>query len=62
MNLQDIISPLAKATEASFAILEGGLPNLINWGCIFLGLIGLVFWLRLQGRYNKEANQNGGIA
>ncbi|MFT5183800.1 MAG: hypothetical protein ACI84C_000927 [Flavobacteriales bacterium] len=62
MNLQDIITPLAKITEASFAILEGQLPNLVNWGCIVLGLVGLVYWLKLQGRYNKEAKQGGRIA
>lgn len=62
MNLQDIINPIGKVTEASFAILEGEFPNLVNWGCIVLGLIGLVFWLKLQGRYNKQAKQDGGIA
>jgi hypothetical protein len=62
MNLQDIINPIGKITEASFAILEGGFPNLVNWGCIVLGMIGLVYWLKLQGRYNNEAKQNGRIA
>jgi hypothetical protein len=49
--------PLAKFFQWSFGILEslGNTPNKIF---IVGGFVGLAYWLWLQGKYNKEAENN----
>jgi hypothetical protein len=33
-----------------------------NSGVIFLGIAGLLFWLRLQSKYNQKAKEKGDLA
>ena len=62
MNTQDIITPIGKFLEWSFETLLVPITGPFNWATIALGLGGLVFWLRLQKRYNKEAKEAGRVA
>lgn len=43
----------------TFGILEDlrNLPNMLFIGC---GFMGLIYWLRMQQSYNKEAADNPG--
>lgn len=65
MNLQSILDPIERFIVWSFeSILEplGELPwvspnNLV----IVLGFVGLFYWLKVQGNYNKKAQSEGGM-
>ncbi|MCB0478184.1 MAG: hypothetical protein R2799_00830 [Crocinitomicaceae bacterium] len=35
--------------------------DFLNMGVIVLGFVGLFIWLRLQGKYTKQAKEEGGI-
>jgi hypothetical protein len=37
------------------------ISNGFNWAVIALGLAGLLFWLRLQKKFNNRAEQEGTI-
>ncbi len=57
MNMTDIFNWIGDFSTASFEYLKamGNTPNLIFW----IAIISLLFtWLRLQAKYNKEAEQN----
>lgn len=62
MNTQDIITPIGKFLEWSFETFLVPVTGPFNLATIALGLGGLVFWLRLQNRYNKEAKEAGRVA
>jgi len=32
--------------------------NVFNYSCIVLGFFGLFYWLRLQNKFNQEAEKN----
>lgn len=49
-----IINPVADFLQWSFGILES-LQNKANFAFIALGILGLMYWLRLQIKYNREA-------
>lgn len=53
-----IIIPTVKFFQWTFGILES-LGNLPNWTFITIGMVGMFYWLRLQGKFNKEAAANG---
>ena len=64
--MQYLTGPIAALIKWTFDFLLvpiGDLPGLLNPNNIFLvlGFIGLIYWLRLQGKYNKKAAQEGGI-
>lgn len=61
MNTQDIITPLAQFVEWTFTTVLVPMSNSFNWAVIALGLGGLMFWLRLQKKYNTRAEQEGSI-
>ena len=61
MNTQDVITPLAQFVEWTFNTFLLPISDGFNWAVIGLGLVGLVFWLRLQSKYNARAEQDGGI-
>jgi len=56
--MQDILYPIGELIQSSFLILEA-LENKFNYAVIVLGFIGLFYWLNLQRKYNKEADENG---
>jgi hypothetical protein len=56
--MQDIVMPLAELIESSFIVLEM-LENLPNMLFIALGFVGLFYWLRLQKKYNEQADADG---
>jgi hypothetical protein len=59
--MQQISFAIAQLLEATFSILPalGWLPPVAFTLIIFLGL---VYWLVLQGRYNRKAKQDGTLA
>ena len=64
--MQYITGPLAAIIKWSFdniLVPIGELPTIINPNYIFLalGFVGLFYWLALQSKYNKKAEQDGGI-
>ena len=61
MNTQDIINPAAQFIEWTFSTVLLPISNSFNWAVIGLGLVGLLFWLRLQKKYNVRAEQDGTI-
>lgn len=59
--MQDIAFAIAKFLEATFTILPalGWLPNILF---TIVGVLGMVYWLGLQGKYNRKAKEQGTIA
>ena len=62
MNTQEIITPIGKAMEWSFKNILAPMSDPLNLGVVLLGLVGLVYWLRLQKKYNDQAKSDGTIA
>lgn len=58
MNLQDLVYPLAEFVDWSFGLLEflGNWPNI---AIVLVGCVGVLYWLMLQRKFNKEAALNG---
>jgi len=61
--MQYIVEPIAALIKWTFDFVLvplGELPSFINPNNIFLviGFIGMLYWLNLQGKYNKEAAKN----
>jgi len=61
MNTQDIINPVARFIEWTFSAVLLPISNSFNWAVIGLGLVGLLFWLGLQKKYNGRAERDGTI-
>ena len=61
MNLQELITPVAKFIEWTFQTVLVPMSNPFNLGVILLGLVGLALWLRKQGQFSAEAREKGGI-
>lgn len=64
--MQYIVEPIAaliKWTFDNLLVPIGDLPGLLNPNNIFIIIIalGLLYWLRMQSKYNKKAEQEGGI-
>ncbi|MFZ1694782.1 MAG: hypothetical protein WAT74_16405 [Flavobacteriales bacterium] len=59
--MQDFAFALGHFLEWSFKILEkmGWLPVTLTSITLFLGI---VYWLNLQGKYNRRAKANGTMA
>ncbi len=57
MNMTDVWNKLGECFQWSFGIMKplGNNPNLFFWAIIIV-LIGV--WLRMQGKFNKEAKEN----
>jgi len=63
MNLQDILLPVAEIIVWTFdnvLVPIGDLPGRRGWewGAALVGISGLVLWLKLQAKYNREAANN----
>lgn len=56
--MDDIAYPIGRFLEWTFKILEGlgDLPWIVM---MWMGFIGLLYWLKRQANYNKEAKANG---
>lgn len=61
MNTQEVITPLAQFIEWTFNTVLVPMSESFNWAVIGVGVVGLVFWLRLQKKYNAQAEQDGTI-
>ncbi len=64
--MQYIVEPIAALILWTFhTLLEplGRLPTFFNPNTIFIVMIaaGLLYWLMLQQKYNKKAEQEGGL-
>ena len=59
--MQQIAFALGHFLEWTFQILSalGWLPSI---GISVLLFVGMLYWLNLQGRYNRKAKQDGTIA
>ncbi len=59
--MQDIAFGLGHFLEWTFSIL-----TTMGWGPVTMTSLilffGLIYWLRLQGRYNRKAKQDGTLA
>jgi len=61
MNTQDIITPLGKVIEWSFETILVPMSEPINLGVVLLCVVGGVYWLYLQKKYTKQAEEDGTI-
>jgi hypothetical protein len=61
MNLQEIITPVAKFITWTFETALVPLSNPFNLGVILLTLAGIGLWLNKQRKFSEEARKNGGI-
>jgi hypothetical protein len=61
MNTQDVITPLAEFIEWTFNTVLVPMSDGFNYAVMGIGAVGLVFWLRLQKKYNAQAEQDGTI-
>jgi len=39
-------------------VLYENIGNIFNYSCIVLGFVGLVCWLNIQHKYNKDVKNN----
>jgi hypothetical protein len=62
MNTQEIITPIGKAMEWSFENILVPMSDPINAGFIVLSFVGLGIWLRMQKKYNDQADTDGTMA
>jgi len=58
MNSNVIFETIGDIILGSTSIVFDNIGNLFNNGAIVLGFIGLFYWLNLQRKYNKEAENN----
>jgi len=56
--MTELIYALGDAIYAFFSLFEK-LGNLPNWLFILLGFVGLFIWLKMQKKYNQEAESTG---
>jgi hypothetical protein len=58
MNMTDVFNGTGKAFQWGFQFMKGigQAPNVFFW-IVIVSLI--IVWLRMQGRYNKEAQEKG---
>ena len=61
MNLQELITPVAKFIEWTFETFLVPISDPFNLGVIVMGFAGIALWLRKQRKFSEEARQNGGI-
>ncbi|MCB9360562.1 MAG: hypothetical protein H6587_08250 [Flavobacteriales bacterium] len=58
--MTDFIYWLGDISYAFFGVFEK-LENLPNYIFIVLGFVGLLYWLNLQKKYNKKAQETGAL-
>ena len=61
MNLQELLTPVAKFVEWSFETLLIPVSNPFNTAVVVLIVSGIAMWLRKQGKFTAEARRDGGI-
>ena len=61
MNLQELLTPVAKFVEWTFETLLIPVTNPFNAAVVLLIVSGIAMWLRKQGKFTAEARRNGGI-
>jgi len=61
MNLQELLTPVAKFVEWTFETLLIPATNPCNAAVVLLIVSGIAMWLRKQGKFTAEARRNGGI-
>ncbi|MES2627431.1 MAG: hypothetical protein V4616_00555 [Bacteroidota bacterium] len=59
MNLQSILDPIAVVIVWTFENILEVLGNIPNFLFIVVGFVGLFYWLKTQGNYNKKAATTG---
>jgi hypothetical protein len=59
MNFQDILYPIADALEWTFKHVLEPTSHWFNWICVAIAFVGIFYWLRRQGAYNKKAAEQG---
>ena len=58
MTFTDVMYAMGDGATASFGAIEA-LGNIPNYTILVGGFVGLVIWLRMQGKFSKESEQNG---
>ncbi len=61
MNLQDLLTPLAKFIVWTFENLLVPIADPMNAAVVLLGIGGIAYWLRVQKRMTEKAKKEGGI-
>ncbi|MFB6307022.1 MAG: hypothetical protein ABEH43_08565 [Flavobacteriales bacterium] len=58
--MEEIVMPLADFMQWTFKFLPyaGNMPNVIF---LLAAIFGVFYWLRLQQKYNKKAEESGGL-
>ncbi len=59
MNLQQILEPIGEAIVWSFDNLLVPMGNLPNIVCTLGVFVGIFIWVKMQKKYNEEAERNG---
>lgn len=60
MSWNDLIFAIGDFISGTFEVLKIG-ENYVNWFYIAVIFVILVGWLAMQAKYNKEAEQTGGL-
>ena len=61
MNLQELLTPVAKFVEWTFETLLIPVSNPINPAAVLLIVTGIALWLRKQSKFTAAARRDGGI-
>lgn len=61
MNMNSILRVIGDILTWTFDTVLVPLGQLPNYAFILLGFVGLFLWLSMQGKYNKKAQEEGGI-
>jgi hypothetical protein len=63
MNFQDLLYPVKDLMLWTFElIMEGSLPEFVNWSCVGVGALLLLLWIREQTKFDKKAAASGKLA
>ena len=63
MNFQDLLYPVKDLMIWTFElVMEGSLPEFVNWSFVSVGAVLLLLWIREQKQYDKKAAAAGKLA
>ncbi len=57
MNLQQILDPIAKLTDATFRNILVPISDPVNYVVIVIGFVGLAVWLNMQAKFTAKAKR-----
>jgi len=60
-SMQDLVLPIGDFLVKAFDTLIVPAGNIPNNVFMLIGFVGLVYWIKLQGKFNKEAEAGKGL-